>query len=174
MFAAALAYAAGLAGMAYVDTPFLMHVNSGLLIGLGLAGTSFAIVFAVIGRTVPQERRSTALGIATAAGSFGQFALLPLTHLMISYRDWHFALLGMAGITLLMAPLALAMAGTKAPATPAGAAHQSIGAALREAWASAASTCSSGATSCAASTSRCSPCICLHSSPTPALSRSTA
>ncbi|HET7297921.1 MAG TPA: MFS transporter, partial [Burkholderiales bacterium] len=133
VFGAALAYAAGLAGMAYVDTPFLMHVNSGLLIGLGLAGTSFAIVFAVIGRVVPQERRSTALGIATAAGSFGQFALLPLTQLMISYRDWHFALLGMAGITLMMAPLALAMAGTKAPSTTAGAPQQSITAALREA-----------------------------------------
>ena len=134
VFGAALAYAAGLVGMAYFDTPLLMHLSSGVLVGLGLAGTSFAIVFAVIGRTVRPEKRSTALGIATAAGSFGQFALLPLTQLLISYRDWHFALLGMAGITLLMAPLALVMAGTKAPATPAGATQQSIGAALREAW----------------------------------------
>lgn len=130
---AALAYALGLAGMAYVSSPLAMHVSSGMLVGLGLAGTSFAIVFAVIGRTVPPERRSIALGIATAAGSFGQFALLPLTQLLISAYNWHVALVCMAGIVLLMAPLGLMMAGTRAPATaPAG--TQSIGAALHEAW----------------------------------------
>ena len=127
---AGIAYVLGLVGMAIVDTPLLMYVNSGFLIGLGLAGTSFAIVFAVIARAVPQERRSYALGIATAAGSFGQFVLLPVTQFLISQYGWQVALYGMAGITALIVPLALALAGR--PAVHAGA-PQTIGGSLREA-----------------------------------------
>jgi MFS family permease len=128
---AGLVYALGLIGMGIVETPLLLYVNSGFLIGLGLAGTSFAIVFAVIGRVTPPEKRSTALGVATAAGSFGQFALLPVTQFLISKYDWQIALFVMAGVTALIIPLALALAGR--PAAPAGAGGQSIGAALREA-----------------------------------------
>jgi MFS family permease len=123
-------YVAGLVGMAYAPTPLLMYLDSGFLIGLALSGTSFAIVFAVIGRVTPPEKRSTALGIATAAGSFGQFALLPITQLLISRYDWHVAVIGMAAITALIIPLAMAMAGRQAAhAGPS----QSVGAALREA-----------------------------------------
>jgi len=107
-------YVLGLVGMAYSDSPLLMYVNSGFLIGLALSGTSFAIVFAVIGRITPPEKRSTALGIATAAGSFGQFALLPITQFLISRYDWHVALIGMAAITALIIPLAIALAGRPA------------------------------------------------------------
>ncbi len=127
---AGLLYVLGLIGMGIVDTPIQMYVSSGFLIGLGLSGTSFAIVFAVIGRVTPPERRSTALGIATAAGSFGQFALLPVTQFLISRYDWHVALFVVAAITALIIPLSVAMAGRPAPhAGPA----QSIGGSLREA-----------------------------------------
>lgn len=123
-------YVVGLVATAFSDSPLLMYVNSGFLIGLALSGTSFAIVFAVIGRVTPPEKRSTALGIATAAGSFGQFALLPVTQLLISRYDWHVALIGMAVITALIIPLAFALAGPhQASAGPT----QSVGAALREA-----------------------------------------
>ena len=127
---AGLLYVLGLIGMGIVDTPIQMYVSSGFLIGLGLSGTSFAIVFAVIGRVTPPEKRSTALGIATAAGSFGQFALLPVTQFLISRYDWHVALFVVAAITALIIPLSLAMAGR--PAAHAGPA-QSIGGSLREA-----------------------------------------
>ena len=127
---AGLLYVLGLIGMGIVDTPIQMYVSSGFLIGLGLAGTSFAIVFAVIGRVTPPEKRSTELGIATAAGSFGQFALLPVTQFLISRYDWHVALFVVAAITALIIPLSVAMAGRPAPhAGPA----QSIGGSLREA-----------------------------------------
>ncbi len=128
--AAAVLYMLGLAGMAYADTPSGMHFASGVLIGAGLAGFSFAIVFAVIARAVPPARRSFAFGIATAAGSFGQFTLLPVTQLLISRFDWHLALVITAALFLLVLPLAIAMAGRPA----SGAAQQSIGAALHEAW----------------------------------------
>jgi MFS family permease len=127
---AGLAYVIGLVTMAVVDTPLLMYVSSGFLIGLALAGTSFAIVFAVVARTVPAEKRSFALGIATAAGSFGQFVMLPLHQLLISRFDWHIALIGIAAVTALIIPLAASMAGKPPAAAPGG---QSIGAALSEA-----------------------------------------
>ena len=127
---AGVAYVLGLIGMSLVETPLGMHVNSGLLIGMALGGTSFGIILAVIGRTVPPEKRSFAMGIATAAGSFGQFALLPVTQFLITRFDWHVALFVLAGIAALMVPLAAPLAGKPQAATGA---PQSIANALREA-----------------------------------------
>jgi MFS family permease len=128
----AICYVLGLIGLAYIDTPLLMHLNSGLLLGAALGGTSFGIVLAVIGRTVAPERRSLYMGVATAAGSFGQFLLLPITQLLIASINWHNALLVLAGIAALIIPLTLALAGSPAAAA-GGAKQQSIGEALREA-----------------------------------------
>ena len=127
----AICYILGLIGLAYIDTPWLMHVNAAVLLGGALGGTSFGIILAVIGRTVAPERRSLYMGIATAAGSFGQFALVPLTQILIASLNWHNALLVLAGIAALILPLTLALAGR--PHAVGGAAQQSIGQALREA-----------------------------------------
>ena len=123
-------YVLGLAGMAFAQTSSAMHFSAGLLVGGALSGATFATVLAVIGRTVAPERRSTALGVATAAGSFGQFVLLPVNQVLIGAFDWHTALLIMAGMTALIMPLAAALAGRPA----ASAAGQSLRAALHEAW----------------------------------------
>jgi len=127
----AICYILGLVGMAYIDTPLLMHANAGLFLGGALGGTSFGIILAVIGRTVAPEKRSLAMGIATAAGSFGQFLLLPLTQFLISRLDWHTALLVLAGVAALIIPLSLALVGS--PADGTGPRPQSIGESLREA-----------------------------------------
>jgi MFS family permease len=126
----AVCYILGLIGLAYIATPWLLHVNAAFLLGGALGGTSFGIILAVIGRTVAPERRSLYMGIATAAGSFGQFALLPVTQVLIASLSWHAALLVLAGVAALIIPLSLALAGK-----PGGgvASQQSIGAALREA-----------------------------------------
>jgi MFS family permease len=125
-----IAYVLGLVVMAFTDTPLALHVGSGFLIGLALSGSTFAVLLAVIGRVTPPEKRSTALGIATAAGSFGQFAILPITQLLISGFDWRNALLGLALIAALIVPLAFFARGRGAPhAGP----QQSFGEALREA-----------------------------------------
>ena len=129
---AAVAYVIGLVGMAMVQTPLGMHISTGVFIGMALGGTGFGIILAVIGRTVPVEKRSFAMGVATAAGSFGQFALLPVTQFLITRFDWHVALMAMAGIAALLVPLAWAMAGKPAASADA---PQSIGAALHEAMA---------------------------------------
>ena len=127
----AICYILGLIGMAYIDTPLLMHANAGLFLGGALGGTSFGIILAVIGRAVAPEKRSLAMGVATAAGSFGQFLLLPLTQLLISRLDWHAALLVLAGVAALIIPLSLALVGN--PAAAAGAKPQSLRQALHEA-----------------------------------------
>lgn len=125
-----IAYVLGLVVMAFTETALALHVGSGFLIGLALSGSTFAVLLAVIGRVTPPEKRSTALGIAVAAGSFGQFAILPITQLMISGFGWRNALLGLAMIAALMLPLAFFARG-KAP-SHAGP-QQSLGGALHEA-----------------------------------------
>jgi predicted MFS family arabinose efflux permease len=107
--ACGLFYAAGLATMAHATTPFELAMTAGLLIGVGLSGVSFTTIAGALGRTYPPGKRSMALGISAAAGSFGQFALLPFTQLLLSALGWYGALVALAAVALLMAPLALVM-----------------------------------------------------------------
>lgn len=107
VIAGAVLYALGLVVLAFGDTPFLITLGGGLLMGLGIAATSFAVVMAAFARLVPPDRRSWAFGIATAASSMGQFILAPLGHAFIAAFGWQTALLLLAGLTLAMVVLAL-------------------------------------------------------------------
>src|SRR5262249_29259413 len=71
-------YVAGLVGMASMASASGFIVAAGVLVGIGLAGTSFSVVFGAVSRVVAPEKRSMALGIAGAVGSLGQFVMLPL------------------------------------------------------------------------------------------------
>ena len=102
-------YALGLAAMANSHSPLVFVLTSGVLIGTGLSGVTFSVISGVLGRRFPPEKRSMALGISAAAGSFGQFAVLPLTQWLLSSVGWYGALLAMAGIALLIAPMAAAL-----------------------------------------------------------------
>ena len=104
-----LLYVLGLALMAHPTAPWVFVLSAGVLIGTGLSGVTFSMIFGVLGRAFPPEQRSMAFGIAAAAGSFGQFALLPLTQTLLSHLGWYGALLSLAAVGLLMAPLAAAM-----------------------------------------------------------------
>jgi MFS family permease len=127
---AALSYSLGLIGMSVITSPVGMYVNCGVLLGLALGGASFGIILAVIGRAVRPEKRSLVMGVATSAGSFGQFAVLPVTQALISAIGWHGALFVLAGLVALVIPLSVPLAGR--PAAGAGP-QQSIREALREA-----------------------------------------
>jgi MFS family permease len=130
----AILYAAGLTLMAYSTTGVQFALATGLLIGLAQACASFSIVFGVLGRVFPPERRSMALGIASAAGSFGQFAMPPYSQALISGLGWFDALLVLAVTTALIAPLSSALI-ERREAHGGGAPAQTIGEALREAFA---------------------------------------
>jgi MFS family permease len=103
LFAGGLLYAAGLVFMANSTTALGLTLAIGLFVGLGMSCTSFNIVFGALGRAYPPEKRSAVLGISSAAGSFGQFALLPLALVLISSFDWYTALIVLSlGVALAM------------------------------------------------------------------------
>lgn len=98
-------YAVGLVLMGLSDSAWSLSLSAGLLIGLGLSGTSFSVILGVVGRAVPAEKRSMAMGIASAAGSFGQFAMLPGTLGLIGWLGWSAALLALGLLVALIVPL---------------------------------------------------------------------
>jgi MFS family permease len=103
----AVLYAIGTLMMALTSTPVMFNIGGGILVGIGVALSSFGIVMAALGRIVPPEKRSWAFGIATAAGSFGQFIFAPLTGALIAAYGWQTALLVLAASTLVIIVFAL-------------------------------------------------------------------
>lgn len=102
----AVVYGVGLLGMAWATDPWVFALFTGVIIGTAQAGTTYAVIYGVIGRNVPAERRSWAMGVAAAAGSFGQFLMVPIEGLLISHLGWQEALMILATATLLIVPLA--------------------------------------------------------------------
>ncbi len=91
--------------MGLSDSAWSLSLSAGLLIGIGLSGTSFSVILGVVGRAVAPEKRSMAMGIASAAGSFGQFAMVPGTLGLISWLGWSAALLALGLMVALIVPL---------------------------------------------------------------------
>ncbi|MSQ58774.1 MAG: MFS transporter [Betaproteobacteria bacterium] len=110
-----LLFAGGLALMTLATTPLMLYVSSGLMVGLGLGGVTFAVILGAVGRAFPPERRSLALGIASSGGAFGQFLMLPFGQILISAVGWQSALLVLAGTVLASVPLAAAMVERQRP-----------------------------------------------------------
>jgi predicted MFS family arabinose efflux permease len=128
--AGALLYSAGLLGMATAQTPIGVHLGAGVLTGIAVAATGFPLVLAAVARSVPEARRSTALGLATAGGSVGQFVLLPGTQGLILGFGWSAALFTLAFLAALILPFAIPLRGR--PARAEGR-EQRLGEALGEA-----------------------------------------
>ena len=102
----AILYALGLMGMGHANTPLLFGLATGVLIGVAQAGTTYAVVYGVIGRNVPEDKRSWAMGITAAAGSFGQFLMVPIEGFAIRSFGWQEALTLLGVAALVMVPLA--------------------------------------------------------------------
>ena len=134
IIAGAVLYALGLAGMALAATGMLFTLSAGVLIGAAQAGTTYAVIYGVIGRNISAEKRSWAMGVAAAAGSFGQFLMVPTEGFLISSLGWKEALLVLSAAVLLIVPLAFGLR----EKTTAGAApvkrEQTIVQALAEAF----------------------------------------
>jgi MFS family permease len=134
----AVLYAVGLLAMALATTAAGFTAGAGLLIGIAQSGTTYAVIYGVIARNVPAQRRSWAMGVAAAAGSFGQFLMVPVENGLIAGRGWQEALFILAAAALAMVPLALGLRerrSASAGPTPAEPARQGAAAALREAFA---------------------------------------
>ncbi len=130
----AVLYALGLVGMALSPTGLLFTLTAGVLIGAAQAGTTYAVIYGVIGRNIPAEKRSWAMGVAAAAGSFGQFLMVPVEGFLISGLGWQQALLVLSGAVLLIAPLAFGLREKSFGSGQAVPREQTIAQALKEAF----------------------------------------
>ena len=123
-------YAVGLVLMGMSDSLLTLSLSAGLLIGIGLSGTSFSVILGVVGRALPPEKRSMGMGIASAAGSFGQFAMLPGTLGLIGWVGWSSALLVLGLLVAMIVPLVSML---KDRPMPSLGGEQTLKEALREA-----------------------------------------
>lgn len=129
----AVLYGLGLVGMGHANTPLLFGLATGLMIGVAQAGTTYAVVYGVIGRNIPEARRTWAMGMTAAAGSFGQFLMVPLEGWVIRTLGWQEALTVLGMAVLVIVPLAW---GLREPGFTGGAApkrEQTVLQALTEA-----------------------------------------
>jgi MFS family permease len=131
----AVLYALGLLLMAVSDSPAMLELSAGVLIGFGLSGCSFNIVLAAFGKLLPERWRSLAFGAGTAAGSFGQFLFSPLAVALKDAFGWQGALLIFAVLCLAILPLSLSLATPRNVATPGAVPSQTLKQALSEALA---------------------------------------
>lgn len=111
----AVVYTLGVWGMATADSAMSLHIFGGVLTGIGVAFTAFSLAMAAMAKVVGPERRSLALGLGTAAGSFGQVVFSPMGQGFIGAYGWETALLILAASALLIIPLAFVL-----PATATG------------------------------------------------------
>jgi MFS family permease len=128
----AVLYALGLVLMALATSGLAFMGSAGLLIGMAQSGTTYAVIYGVIGRHVAAEKRSWAMGVTAAAGSFGQFLMVPVENWLISGFGWQSALFILGCLSLAMVPLAW---GLREPARAAVTGfQQSVSQALQEAF----------------------------------------
>lgn len=130
----AVCYALGLLGMALSTSVLGFIATTGVLIGAAQAGTTYAVIYGVIGRNIAPERRSWAMGVAAAAGSFGQFLMMPVENALIGQLGWQNALLVLAAGVLLIAPLAWGLREPHLSHSNGARREQTILQALREAF----------------------------------------
>ena len=126
-------YGAGLVLMALATSGLAFTGSAGVLLGMAQACTTYAIVYGVIVRQVAPEKRSWAMGVAAAAGSFGQFLMVPVENWLIATWGWQDALFALGCLALAMMVPAFGL--REPPAAPTLGHKQSVGAALREAFA---------------------------------------
>ena len=102
VFIGALLYAAGLLCMATANQPLAFITGSGILIGAALACAAFSALSGIVGRSATVAQRSWAFGVLGAAGSFGQFAMVPVEQQLIAATDWQQALYLLASLLVLV------------------------------------------------------------------------
>lgn len=127
----ALATVGGLLAMMAATSPSWLYL-SGVLTGVGVAGTGVGALVGAVGRAVPAEKRLAAIASMGMAAGVGQLVAFPLTHVLIEYTGWKNSLGILACIAVTMLPMALAIAG-KPAALAANVKSQTLSEAVREA-----------------------------------------
>ncbi len=128
----ALLYGCGLFLMASFATDAGVFIGQ-ILIGLGLGSAGISIAIGAVARAAPPEKRSLAMGLVTSFGSFGQFALVPITQILIVQGGWQFALLMLSVIMASMVAVAMGLRTPAGSARPIEGPILTIGATLQQA-----------------------------------------
>ena len=128
----ALLYGGGLFLMSSYVTEAGIFIGQ-ILIGLGLGSAGISIAIGAVARAAPPEKRSLALGLVTSFGSFGQFALVPVTQILMVTGGWQFALLMLSVIMASMVAVAMGLRTPAGSARPIEGPDLTIGAALQQA-----------------------------------------
>lgn len=131
VFVGGALYALGLGLMGLSNSPSTLMMSAGVLIGIGLSGTTFSIILGVVGRALPAEKRSMGMGLASAAGSLGQFVMLPGSLGLINGLGWSKALLVLGVLVALILPLVPMLKDKPLPSTGV---EQTLREALHEAF----------------------------------------
>jgi len=132
----AVLYALGIIGMALSTGLTLFTFFAGIVMGAAVSAAGMPIISASLTRMLPEAMRGRAVGLGTAGSSFGQFLVVPLAQLGISFAGWQGALFLMAGAALIMLPLALPLNDSKPKPLPGAAAEETASAALSRALSS--------------------------------------
>lgn len=127
-----IAAVAGLWTMKTATTPTALLL-SGVLMGIGVSGTSLSSLVGTIGRLAPPEKRLAAMATIGMAAGIGGFVALPLIHLLIETLGWKASLDWLMALTLLLIPLAWPIRG-KPTSAPGTVRSQSASEALGEAF----------------------------------------
>ena len=131
-----LVFAAGLLSMAMVVNEASIFLGQ-ILIGIGIGSAGISIAVGAVARAAPPAKRSLAMGLVTSFGSFGQFALVPVTQIFMTEHGWQFALVMLSALSASMIAVSLGLrtpAGRASP--PVEGAVLTTGAALRQATSS--------------------------------------
>ncbi|MCE7536008.1 MFS transporter [Aliivibrio fischeri] len=131
----AIAYALGLALTSITTESSMLYVSLGALVGLGLSATSYVIILGAVAKVVPAEHAAKAFGLTTAAGSFGMFAMIPGSQMLLHDFNWQIAMQVFAMLCTLMVTFALFMKTAK-PSSQTAAIEdtQTLTEALKEAF----------------------------------------
>ncbi len=131
--AGALFYAGGMFLISEAESQWSLYCSAGIIVGAGIAGTSFGIILPALARAAGESRRQMALGMGTAAGSLGQFALVPTTQQLMDNFGWMTTLNILAASALCMILLAIPLSPYSGDQDTSVRQNQNIGEALQEA-----------------------------------------
>ncbi len=93
VFIGFLFYLAGIYFLNYgPNTGFWFTFDLGILIGIGLAATAISIPISIVSKHFPLNKRTIAIGIVTAAGSFGYFVSPMYTRFTLMQFGWNITL----------------------------------------------------------------------------------
>ena len=127
-------YAAGNLVMAWADMPWMLHLGAGVLVGLGIAASSFGIILAAFARVSDPAKRSLVFGLGTASSSFGMFIFSPIARQLIDRFGWSDALVILAFLLAIVPLLAIPLRGKPQTGGANSAVRQTVRDALTEAF----------------------------------------